>query len=143
MQENEQRTNGVQSDAVQAAGEVFQKEFVPTHPEQQDGETEQMPDFYRKCLELRKKSNTLLHGRQRVYLPRRGKIYFYARIWKNIHYLIVCNFSDRIVPMKLPAIYADKMLYPVLCNYAQTGDPSRQDAFTMRPFEARVVRCRV
>ena len=99
--------------------------------------------FYRKCLKLRKASNTMLYGDYREYYPRHNKLYFYARIWKNIHYLVVCNFSNRTVPVRLPGIYANKKLYPVLSNYAQTGEPSRQDAFTMRPYEARVVRCRV
>ena len=108
----------------------------------QEKDADSVLHFYRNCLELRKKSNTLLYGDYREYLSRHDKIYFYARVWKNIHYLIVCNFTKDTVPVKLPRLYADKKLYPVLCNYAQTGDPSRQDAFTMRPYEARVVRCR-
>ena len=108
----------------------------------QEKDPDSVLHFYRKCLKLRKESNTLLYGDYREYYPRHDRIYFYVRSWKTIHYLVVCNFSDRTVPVKLPARYAGRKLYPVLSNYAQTGQPSRQDAFTMRPYEARVVRCR-
>lgn len=108
----------------------------------QENDPDSVLNFYRKCLALRKKSNTLLYGEYREYMPRHDKIYFYVRSWKNIHYLIVCNFSGSTVPVSLPRRYADKKLYPVLCNYPQTGDPSRQNALTMRPYEARVIRCR-
>ena len=98
--------------------------------------------FYRKCLKLRKESRTLLWGDYREYLPRHRQIYFYARVFQSIHYIVICNFSDRNVTLKMPRAYADKKLYPVLCNYAMTEDAARQETLSMWPYEARVYRCR-
>ena len=108
----------------------------------QEADENSILHFYRKCLKLRRESKTLLWGDYKEYFPRHKQIYFYTRSYKSIHYIVICNFSDRNVTVRLPRLYANKKLYPVLCNYAHEDGAVRQEAFSMRPYEARVYRCR-
>ena len=108
----------------------------------QEADENSILHFYRKCLKLRRESKTLLWGDYKEYFPRHKQIYFYMRSYKSIHYIVICNFSDRNVTVRLPRLYANKKLYPVLCNYAHEDGAVRQEAFSMRPYEARVYRCR-
>ena len=50
---------------------------------------------YRRCLALRKRSKTLLHGSYKEFYPLNPTIYMYERVYKDIHYLVICSFSDR------------------------------------------------
>ena len=93
---------------------------------------------YRRCLALRKKSKTLLHGSYREFYPMHPTIYMYERVYKDIHYLIICSFTDKKQTVTLPKEYQGKKLQLVMCNIA--GHDGTNPIFT--PYEARVYRCR-
>jgi len=93
---------------------------------------------YRRCLALRKKSKTLLHGSYREFYPMHPTIYMYERVYKDIHYLIICSFTDKKQTVTLPKEYQEKKLQLVMCNIA--GHDGTNPIFT--PYEARVYRCR-
>ncbi len=95
-------------------------------------------NVYRRCLALRKKSKTLLYGSYREFYPLNPVIYMYERVYKNIHYLVICSFSDKKQTVTLPKEYQGKKLQLVLCNIA--GHDGTNPVFT--PYEARVYRCR-
>ena len=94
---------------------------------------------YRRCLALRKKSKTLLHGSYREFYPLHPTIYMYERVYKDIHYLIICSFSDKKQTVTLPKEYRGKKLQLVMCNIAGHSDGANP---VLTPYEARVYRCR-
>ena len=93
-------------------------------------------NFYRRCLRLRKRSRTLLHGRYREYFPAHPHLFVYERTLGRTAYLIVCSFTSKEVVMSLPPAYQGHHLTLMLCNYPATDgtDP------VLRPYEARVYR---
>ncbi len=74
-------------------------------------------NFYRKCLNLRKSSRTLIYGRYHEFFPKDTNIYMYERVLKDDAYLIVCSFSHFPVKVSLPKKYVGKQGKLVLCNY--------------------------
>ncbi len=76
-------------------------------------------NFYRKCLKLRKESNTLIFGRYKEYFPRDKSLYVYERALGNEVYVIVCSFSRLPVKLRLPDKYPESEGELVLCNYPE------------------------
>ncbi|HAJ97413.1 MAG TPA: glucohydrolase [Ruminococcus sp.] len=96
-------------------------------------------NIYRRCLALRKKSKTLLHGSYREFYPMHPTLYMYERVYEKIHYLVICSFSEKKQTVTLPKEYQGKKLQLVMYNIAGHEDGS-DPVFT--PYEARVYRCR-
>ena len=92
-------------------------------------------NFYRKCLSLRKSSETLIYGEYREYYRHHGKLYMYERRLDSDRYLIVCSFAAGNIPLKLPRTWRGASLEQVLCNYDTEGAPN-----VLRPYETRVYR---
>ncbi|MCR5487697.1 MAG: alpha-glucosidase [Lachnospiraceae bacterium] len=114
-------------------------------------------NFYRKCLELRKHSRTLIYGSYREYFPKDKRIYLYERRLGKMRYLIICSFVRRPVRVRLPEAYQNRRGRLLLCNYPKTvkkeelnlyapeGDSVKEllvskiaDHGYFRPYEARV-----
>ena len=91
-------------------------------------------NFYRKCLDMRKHSKTLIYGKYKEYYPKNKDIYMYERLYKDIRYLIVCSFSKHTEDFSMPKEYRKKNGQLMLCNY-----PGNQPPF-LRPYEVRVYR---
>jgi len=106
--------------------------FINAEDEEKDSDS--ILNFYRKCLEIRKHSKTLLYGSYQEFFPHSESIYMYERVYENIAYLIICSFSEKYIEIRLPEKYQNKNFQPVLCNY-----PMR-DSMIFRPYEARVCR---
>nr|MCR5754721.1 glucohydrolase [Acetatifactor sp.] len=92
-------------------------------------------NFYRKCLALRKESDTLLDGTYREYFPKAKHIYVYERALGKERFLIICSFTHFEEKFTFPAGYEEKNKELVLCNYE---NPKEECA--LRPYEARVYR---
>ncbi len=90
-------------------------------------------NFYRKCLQLRKNSKTLLYGTYNEFFPKNPNIFMYERCLDKEAYLVICSFSRLPVKPKKPEKYKGKRGELVLCNYEQTHK-------YLRPFETRVYR---
>ena len=114
-------------------------------------------NFYRKCLELRKHSRTLLYGKYKEYFASDKNIYMYERSLDDIRYLIICSFTKVPLTVRFPKEYDGLKGQLVLCNYPKgkllaadtLRDKTHQAVSTFasehglyRPYEARVYRFR-
>lgn len=91
-------------------------------------------NFYRRCIALRKSSETLIYGKYNEYFPKHKELYTYERVLNNERYLIVCSFSRLPHRMRIPDSYKGCTGELVLCNYS---DEPLKDNW-LKPYEARV-----
>ncbi len=73
--------------------------------------------FYRKCLQMRKRSKTLIYGDYLELFPGDRHVYMYERRGKTVTYLIICSFSRLPVRVRMPKKYKGRKGRLVLCNY--------------------------
>ena len=111
-------------------------------------------NFYRRCLELRKHSKTLLYGTYREYFPKDPNLYLYERRLEDTAYLVICSFAGFPVRVPMPKPFAGKKGRLVLCNYPkeekkadnllektqQKVDAAATKHGWFRPYEARIYR---
>ena len=90
--------------------------------------------FYRKCLALRKKSDTLLWGTYRDVLPLSRNLFVYERAYRGERILVACSFADRELTWRLPRGYDPKQATLLLDNY-----PKGRKLGRLRPYEAQVL----
>ena len=111
----------------------------PNYPTVNVAAEEKDPDsilnFYRKCLALRKSSETLLWGAYREYQPWRGKVYLYERSLGDERILVICSFSHLVQLYRLPRGYDRAGAELLLCNYAEAPTLGQ-----LRPYEAQIYR---
>ena len=93
-------------------------------------------NFYRRCIALRKSSETLIFGKYNEFFPKHKELYIYERVLGDERYLIICSFSRLPHRMKIPDSYKGKTGELVLCNYSDK--PLKDD--WLKPYEARVYR---
>lgn len=93
-------------------------------------------NFYRRCIALRKSSETLIFGKYNEFFPKHKELYIYERALNNERYLIICSFSRLPHRMRIPDPYKGKTGELVLCNYSDK--PLKDD--WLKPYEARVYR---
>ena len=91
-------------------------------------------NFYRKCLALRKSSETLIWGKYREHFPMSSRLYMYERSYEGERVLVVCSFSKNEVRFRLPKGYEGPGEL-MLSNYERAG----QDE-VLRPYEVRVLK---
>ena len=89
-------------------------------------------NFYRKCLALRKESETLLWGTYKEYYSFSWKRYVYERSYHGDRYLIECSFSSKDMREKLPGDWAGAEKELVLGNYPWSVSN------VLHPYEARI-----
>ncbi len=94
-------------------------------------------NFYRKCLQIRKNSRTLIYGKYKEYFPKDPYIYMYERSLEGMHYLIICSFAKHTVKVRIPKNLAEVKLKLVISNYA-----GLRHSTYFAPYEARVYRFR-
>ena len=113
----------------------------PNYPTVNVAAEEKDPDsilnFYRRCLALRKSSETLLTGTYREYQHWRGKVYLYERRLGEERILVICSFSHLPQLYRLPRGYGREKAELLLCNY-----PEAPTLGKLRPYEAQVYRWR-
>ena len=116
-------------------------EVNPNYPEVNVEREEADPDgilhFYRRCLALRKGSETLLEGSYREYGRLSGKRYVYERRLGGERILVICSFSGRPQRYRLPKGYAAEGAELLLCSEPQGGRIG-----ALLPYEAHVFRWR-
>ncbi|WP_026652628.1 alpha-glucosidase [Butyrivibrio proteoclasticus] len=85
----------------------------------EEGEPDSILNFYRKCLALRKSSDTLIYGDYTEHFAKDKNIYMYERSRGGESYLVICSFSRLPVKAYKPKKFAGKHGELVLCNYAR------------------------
>ncbi len=104
--------------------------------EKEEKEPFSILNFYRKCLNYRKKSETALWGSYREYDKHNPVIYMYERRWKEKRLLVVCSFAEHRIGFSFPKGYEKLQGKIALCNY-ELADASYEPC-RLRPFEARI-----
>ncbi|MCR5744145.1 MAG: alpha-glucosidase [Lachnospiraceae bacterium] len=89
-------------------------------------------NFYRTCLNYRKRSRICRYGKYREFFADDPKIYTYEREYKGKSLLIICSFSDKEEVVRLPKKYRGRLGHVAICNYP---DP---EWGLLKPYEARV-----
>ena len=90
-------------------------------------------NFYRKCLALRKSTDTLIYGSYKEYCRLSSKLFMYERSLDGDRYLIVCSYSKQDTGLRMPKFWRDAEKEIVLCNYKKNGPE-----LTLRPYETRI-----
>ena len=108
----------------------------------EDADPDSILNFYRKCLALRKSSETLLLGRYKEYYARSRRLYMYERTYKDERILVICSFSKKPLRYRLPKGYREgvegaAVEKPVLLltNY-RDGEDVRSGL--LQPYEVQV-----
>ncbi len=97
----------------------------------QEEDPDSILNFYRKAIALRKSLPVVRHGSYREHFPLSGKQYVYSREMEGQKILVLCSFTGKDTPVKVPRgfdLSGGKLL---LCNYPGTAE-------TLRPYECRV-----
>lgn len=107
--------------------------YTQINVEQEERDPDSILNFYRRCLALRKSSQTLLWGDYREYCRHSRKIYLYVRSYAGERVLVICSFSERDQKYLLPKGYTEEEAALLLCNYPEAGTTG-----ILRPYEVRV-----
>ncbi len=109
----------------------------------QQGDEKSILNYYKKCLQMRKNSRTLLIGDYIEHLPNDKFVFTYERVWQDIHYLIICSFTRAMVPFRLPDKFEGRHGQLVLSNAGHShGKEKIRSMGFLKPYEARVYRFR-
>lgn len=98
----------------------------------QEENPDSLLNFYRKAIELRKSLKVVRYGEYKEYFPWDGKRYVYSRSMEGQKILVICSFSDKLLPLKAPKDFDLLLAERILCNY---NGPAGS---VLRPYEARV-----
>ena len=93
--------------------------------------------FYQNLLKFRKGNALIIDGVYKEYDHKNKQLYVYERALDDRKYLVICNFSDRLVKFKVPAdldAFSESTL--ALSNYDDANRNLCDD--NLRPYEARV-----
>ncbi len=108
--------------------------YTTINAEAEEKDPNSILNFYRRCLSLRKASDTLLFGDYREYDRLSGRRYVYARTYNGERILVMISFSERPQSFRLPKGYTADGAEGLLGNY-DAPIPG-----TLRPYEAQVFR---
>jgi oligo-1,6-glucosidase len=98
---------------------------------QQEQDPDSILNFYKKAIALRKALPVVRHGKYVEFFPGSDTQFVYSREMAGQKLLVICSFSDREQPLKLPAGFDIKKAELILANYEKPAD-------TLRPYECRV-----
>ena len=79
--------------------------YKTVNAEAEDKDPESILNFYRKCLQLRKSSETLLKGSYREYRRFSRHIYMYERAYEGEKILVICSFSKKEIGCRIPRAF--------------------------------------
>ena len=102
--------------------------------EAEEKDPDSILNFYRRCLKLRKESDTLLFGSYHEYFPLDGKRFIYERKSEQERILVVCSFSEKEEKFRMPKEYRGREGKVLLDNYA-----GREVSAPLLPYEVRVL----
>ena len=132
----------MQWDASPYAGFSTHQPWLPVNPnyeminvESQLYDSHSVLNFHREMIRLRKRETALVYGRYALLLAAHPQIYAYSRTWQGQRILVLCNLSGK------HALWpeADLSLRGAISLLANMEEG--EDAYRLRPWEARVYTC--
>ena len=84
---------------------------------------------YQKLIALRKQYDVFREGNFLLWYEDHEDLFVYSRSYENRHMVVVCNFSDKHIPFRLPEEFASGKT--LIANY-----PERTE--TLRPYESYI-----
>ena len=127
--------------------------YRTVNAEAEDKDPESILNFYRKCLQLRKSSETLLKGSYREYRRFSRHIYMYERAYEGEKILVICSFSKKEIGCRIPRAFykgsgktreASPAAEVILDNYSVAGmdedDIDCTKKLRLMPYEVMVLR---
>jgi len=108
--------------------------YTTINAEQQEKDDNSCLNYFKKLIKLRKQTSTLIYGKYTLLDKNNRKVYAYTRELNDHKILVLLNFSkdDAQANVDLKVANAKRLI----CNY--TDVPLRNDAITLRPYEAVV-----
>lgn len=91
--------------------------------------------YYKKMIRIRRESETLIYGEYELIFGDHEDIYAYLRHGKDEDYLVVVNMFNKEVDIDYSDYTVDEL---VLSNY--DVDDATETNFTLRPYEARLLK---
>ena len=109
----------------------------------EEHDSDSILNFYRRCLEIRKNSETLIYGDYKEYYSMHPKLYMYERTYEGERVLVVCSFAKKNLKFKFPGAWKRAKRELLLSNYADAERESVPAECVLRPYEARVYALRI
>jgi len=131
----------MQWDTTDRAGFTSGEPWMPVNPNHHEinvADAQARPgsvlQFYRRLIDLRAETPTLVHGDYELLFPNHESVYAYRRRLDDETILVVLNFDDDYTSIDVPS--ADPEATLLLGNYDNTTTPA--GPLDLRPFEARI-----
>lgn len=132
----------MQWDASPYAGFSTHQPWLPVNPnyeminvESQLYDSHSVLNFHREMIRLRKRETALVYGRYALLLAAHPQIYAYSRTWQGERILVLCNLSGKHA-LWTEAELSLRGAISLLANMEEG-----EDAYRLRPWEARVYKC--
>ena len=107
--------------------------YTRINAEAEEEDEDSILNFYRRCLRLRKSSETLLWGDYREHYPLSGSVYMYERSYKGERIIVICSFSGKTKSYRLPkGLEGGELLLDNLPDGGKRG--------VLSPYEAQIWR---
>lgn len=105
--------------------------FTKINAAQQEADPNSLLNFYRKAIALRKSLPVVKDGVYKDHFFMSGKRYVYSRLGGKQKLLVMCSFSKKAIPVRVPRGFDLRTAKLVLQSYPEAGD-------MLQPYEARV-----
>ena len=106
--------------------------YVDVNVASQENDPDSVLNFYRKAIELRKELSCVRHGSYTEFDKLSSKLYTYAREDDKQKILVICSYTEKKVPLRLPEGFDIPSAKLVLKNYKNPCPKF------LKPFETRV-----
>ena len=114
---------------------VINPNYETVNVEAEEKDPSGILNFYRKALKLRKENETLLYGTYKEHFHKSTTLYEYERASEKERILVICSFSSKEQPLRLPIGFQREKGKLLLGNY-----PAPYIHETLRPYETRILR---
>ena len=105
--------------------------YVEVNVAAQEKDENSILNFYRKAIALRKDLSCVKYGSYTEYNKRSSSLYTYSREDGMQKILVVCSYTEKDVPFKMPKGFDMTSAQLILHNYPTAGN-------TIKPYETRV-----
>jgi oligo-1,6-glucosidase len=108
--------------------------YTTIYAEQEEKDENSCLNYFRKLIQLRKQTPTLIYGKYTLLDKENTKVYAYTRELNDDKFLVLLNFSKDNAAVNSDIKIDNAKMF--ICNYDEV--PERNDGITLRPYEAVV-----